>query len=600
MASKRETPQLSLAPDLPDVVSRDFNLFYKPDVAPVDESVKVFTQALDSFVSGAGTSMVIQGEVKQKKEQEAKAIEAYNNNKKGFNDAVKQGLIPKEANPYFIQKYQQLELGEKARQFKDKLIQEYGKRGLKEDASAGAFDNFYKDELKKFFRDNQLGLFQPSDLAKSFFGQTDKFRNELYSQHSNSQLAKVSENYKKNFKNDIQGLFEDDGTPDTFKNIGDNITNYIKDKTANGLGNSTAREYFLEALNEYVANTDDFDFAQKLLDRVPNFVKLGTDSLGNIKGLKDEFNKIQDALIDREIEAEDRAIKRGQIKYTKEKRFIKSRLDDEEFDLEEFKKGEEYKSLSREGKAFVETYYSKSSTAFASNDNLDVRNRVDTLITEGKFEEAEQYLLDVGSNQLTKNTWNELNQRITIYDATQTNGLINDRVFKTFKSDIDNKIKAINKNGTVLDPRIANDFDAFARQWLNENASKYPKNSLELKNAFKKAITEEYNEVSKQFLLNRKETKKETYNPEKIGKQTSAPQVTDTGDVNIVYMPKGLTARQQMDFKQANKNATVLEIGQKPKSTLAKSRDEFNKRARKLNNQRNNTEVVDDNNQNRT
>ena len=30
MASKRQTPSLDLSPELPDVVSRDFNLFYKP------------------------------------------------------------------------------------------------------------------------------------------------------------------------------------------------------------------------------------------------------------------------------------------------------------------------------------------------------------------------------------------------------------------------------------------------------------------------------------------------------------------------------------------------------------------------------------------
>ena len=70
MASKRQTPQLSLAPDLPEVVSRDFNLFYKPDVAPVDESVKVFTQSLDSFVNGGLSAMTIQKEQDQKKVNE--------------------------------------------------------------------------------------------------------------------------------------------------------------------------------------------------------------------------------------------------------------------------------------------------------------------------------------------------------------------------------------------------------------------------------------------------------------------------------------------------------------------------------------------------
>lgn len=599
MASKRNTPSLDLSPELPEVVSRDFNLFYKPDPKPEIAGLREFTRSLDNFVSGAGTSMALVAEQREKTENENLAVQRHLELKSSFNDAVKKGDIPKEVNPYFIQKYQQLELGEKARKFKDSVIQKYGELGVKENADAGAFDNFYNSELKKFFRENQLGLFQPNDLAKGFFNQTDKFRNELYSQHSNSQLGKVTENYKKGFKNDIQGFLTDDGTENSLKNIGDKITNYIKDKTANGLGNTSAQEYLLEALKEYVGNTNDFDFAQKVLDRVPNFIKLGTDSLGNVKGLQDEFNKLQDTLVDRQIAQEERAIKQNAIKYSQEKRFLKGRLDAEDFDFQEFKKGNEYKSLTREGKEFAETYYAKSSTTFASKDNIDVLNRVDRFITEGKYEEAQKELFDIGANQLTKNTWNELNQKIDIYDATKTNGLINNSTFKNFKDDIDTKVKAINKNGTVVDPRLANDLDAYARQWLAENTSKYPPNSLELRDAFKQAITKEYNDILKNFVSEKYKTSKtEKFDPNKIGKQSSVPSVSDTGDAQVVYMPQGLTARQQTEFKKANKGVKVVQIGQTSNApnNLAKSRDAFNQRVQNSKN----TEVANANNKNST
>ena len=586
MASKRQTPNLTLTPDLPEVVSRDFNLFYKPDVAPVDESVRAFTQSLDSFVSGAGTAMVIQSEKKQKKEAEADAIKAYNDNRAGFNDAVKKGLIPKEANPYFVQKYQQLELNEKARQFKEKLSQEYINKGVKENGNVGAFDSFYKSELKKYFTDNQLGLFKPSDLAKSFFGKTDAIRDELFTQHSNAQMGKLSEQYRKNFKNDLQGFFVDDGSADVYKNIGQNISDYIKDKTLNGLSNGSARDYFLEALDEYVRSTNDFDFAQKILDKVPEFVQLGTGKLSDVKGLKDEFNKIQDALFDREFEQEERAIKQDSIKLSKDKRFIKRRLEDENFDVLEFKKSGEYNSLSREGKEFFETYYTKTSTAFSSSDNKEVTNRIDELITAGKYDEAEDYLLNVGANQLTKNTFKELDARVEIYKATQENGLINDRTFRTFKNDIDATIKSINKNGILIDPRITNDFDAFARQWLNENAKNYEKGSLKLKIDFKKAITEEYNEVRKQFLLKQPSPNKEKFNPDKLGQggennNTPKKEKADTtkltrkdrreGKTNIadpeleldlsevVIIPEGLSGSQLRKFRRDNPDAMSRE-----------------------------------------
>ena len=558
MASKRNTPSLDLSPELPEVVSRDFNLFYKPDPKPEIAGLKEFTRSLDNFVSGAGTSMALVSEQREKTENENLAVQRHLELKSSFNDAVKKGDIPKEVNPYFIQKYQQLELGEKARKFKDSVIQKYGELGVKENADAGAFDNFYNSELKKFFRENQLGLFQPNDLAKGFFNQTDKFRNELYSQHSNSQLGKVTENYKKGFKNDIQGLLTDDGTENSLKNIGDKITNYIKDKTANGLGNTSAQEYLLEALKEYVGNTNDFDFAQKVLDRVPNFIKLGTDSLGNVKGLQDEFNKLQDTLVDRQIAQEERAIKQNAIKYSQEKRFLKRRLDAEDFDFQEFKKGNEYKSLTREGKEFAETYYAKSSTTFASKDNIDVLNRVDRLITEGKYEEAQKELFDIGATQLTKNTWNELNQKIDIYDATKPNGLINFSTFKNFKDDIETKVKAINKNGTIVDPRLANDLDAYGRKWLDENTSKYPPNSLELRDAFKKAITQEYKDIIQNFVSDKYKTiKKETYNPEKINK-------SNTGSTGSSNQPekadmKKLTRKDRRNTKvvQADPDLTI-------------------------------------------
>ena len=37
----RRTPELNLTPELPEVRSRDFNLFYKPAPAPLDKSVEV-------------------------------------------------------------------------------------------------------------------------------------------------------------------------------------------------------------------------------------------------------------------------------------------------------------------------------------------------------------------------------------------------------------------------------------------------------------------------------------------------------------------------------------------------------------------------------
>ena len=70
----RKTPKLDLTPELPEVVSRDFNLFYRPEAEPEIAGMKEFTASLDNFVNGAGSSMVIADLTKQKKVSSAEAV----------------------------------------------------------------------------------------------------------------------------------------------------------------------------------------------------------------------------------------------------------------------------------------------------------------------------------------------------------------------------------------------------------------------------------------------------------------------------------------------------------------------------------------------
>ena len=121
----RKTPQLNLQAELPEVRSTDFNLFYKPQAKPVDKSVEVFTRSLDNFVNNAGTSLTLLAEAKEKEINEAEAVAKYNENRINFNKAVEKGDIPKEANPYFIEKYKELELNGKAQQFQQQLFTRY-------------------------------------------------------------------------------------------------------------------------------------------------------------------------------------------------------------------------------------------------------------------------------------------------------------------------------------------------------------------------------------------------------------------------------------------------------------------------------------------
>ena len=129
----RKTPTLDLTPELPEVVSRDFNLFYRPEAEPEIAGMKEFTASLDNFVNGAGSAMVIASTVKEKKVNSAQAVKDYAENKIKFRDAVKSGQIDKTANPFYLEKYKELSLNEYASEFNSVLVKRYGDLDVKTD-----------------------------------------------------------------------------------------------------------------------------------------------------------------------------------------------------------------------------------------------------------------------------------------------------------------------------------------------------------------------------------------------------------------------------------------------------------------------------------
>ncbi len=62
MAKRRTTPELNLQPELPKVLSQDFNLFYKPQAEPLTAGLEEFTKSLDSFVNQGLTKKVLADE----------------------------------------------------------------------------------------------------------------------------------------------------------------------------------------------------------------------------------------------------------------------------------------------------------------------------------------------------------------------------------------------------------------------------------------------------------------------------------------------------------------------------------------------------------
>ena len=304
MASKRKTPELKLNEEEPLVLSRDFNLFYRPQEKPLPAGTENFIKSLDNFITGAGASMVIASEYKQKKEEGAKAIKDYAELKTKFRKAVKEGKIKKEANPYYLEKYQQLSLNSYASEFSDILYSAYVNEKVASDITAGAFDKFYAKTLEKFVKDKDLGTFDAMTLEKGFFKETSAYRDQLEATHKSNLIN----NFKNDFDNKVKykvigviqkwknfdenALNEEGSDINIFERIAADLQTEIQsiiDVTDDG---RASIDVVFDGLKLYVEQTTDYDFAKTLINKIPELLVGGTGKISEIGRIKAEKNDL--------------------------------------------------------------------------------------------------------------------------------------------------------------------------------------------------------------------------------------------------------------------------------------------------------------------
>ncbi|MDC3138269.1 hypothetical protein OA508_00180 [Candidatus Pelagibacter sp.] len=482
MVKRRTTPDLNLQKELPQVLSTDFNLFYKPEQAPVDKSVDQFTKSLDAFISGAGTDLVIAGELKEKKTNEAQAIKDYNENRDKFSKQVETGSIPKEANPYYIEKLQELHLNKKAEEFKIQAYRNYAKAKLNKNTNVGAFDSYYEDELKNFVSANQLGTFSPEKLEKGFFSKTSGTRNSLAQTHAQNQLIAIGEEFDVLFKENIQSILASD---EDMQTRGERITLFIQDTVKNGAGKLSTRNLFLSALGDYLKTTSDFEEAERIIHLLPSMVNLsGLGALGDVNALKNDFDKLKEDLDDRKILFNEKKIRKQKAIDGVQIDGIYKSLDKYE-DIEEYKASPEYPQLSEENKKKADSIYANHFSGYAQKTNDQSRSEVEQLILKSDFEGARNYLVD-NQSQFTEAEHSKLRNEVLILDATKGDGLITHELFEAFRDKIETNLKAVNKaspTGTPLvNPALALTFEKEMRQWLKDNPpANFPSDSARQK-----------------------------------------------------------------------------------------------------------------------
>jgi len=504
--SSRTPTGLNLTPELPEVASRDFNLFYTPQKEPEIAGLKEFTSALDNFINSGGTKAVLASEAEDKKINSAQAQQDYAQNKLAFKEAIKAGQIDATANPYYLEKYKELTLNSFASEFSSKLNKAYQDQKIVEDIRPNSFDNFYKDQLGKFIKERELGAFNPLDLEKGFFKETSGFRNQFENNHRTAQLTVFKEKFNDRvkarigavidqFKNYEDSAFAESGSGyNKYNLMADSINALIAELIdVNGDGRETI-DVVLDGIKNWATTTSDYELAKKIVNELPAKLLAGTNSIENIGRVKLEKDKLFDALVEKSAE---RTSKYNQL--TKGRReqeqlntysFLAEKVkENPDFDVTAWLNDPKRTGSEKQGATdFIkDLQFDRGNT-----DNIEVLRRIDKLNDEGKYAEAyeytrEQYRLGNLRND-TKNKY------ISEYIADAQSGKYDEVLQNSFvRGDLARISKIISSEkggGSALD---ASDFTTYVtrklRTWYKDNRANY-KTQSDLDDAIEKKYME--------------------------------------------------------------------------------------------------------------
>jgi len=504
--SSRTPTGLNLTPELPEVASRDFNLFYTPQKEPEIAGLKEFTSALDNFINSGGTKAVLASEAEDKKINSAQAQQDYAQNKLAFKEAIKAGQIDATANPYYLEKYKELTLNSFASEFSSKLNKAYQDQKIVEDIRPNSFDNFYKDQLGKFIKERELGAFNPLDLEKGFFKETSGFRNQFENNHRTAQLTVFKEKFNDRvkarigavidqFKNYEDSAFAESGSGyNKYNLMSDSINALIAELIdVNGDGRETI-DVVLDGIKNWATTTSDYELAKKIVNELPAKLLAGTNSIENIGRVKLEKDKLFDALVEKSAE---RTSKYNQL--TKGRR-EQEQLNTYSFLAEKVKENPDFDVTAWLNDPKRTGSEKQGATDFikdlqfdrGNSDNIEVLRKIDKLNDDGKFAEAYQYTRE--QYQLGNLRNDTKNKYISEYIADAQSGKYDEVLQNSFvRGDLARISKIISSEkggGSALD---ASDFTTYVtrklRAWYRDNRVNY-KTQSDLDDAIEKKYME--------------------------------------------------------------------------------------------------------------
>jgi len=472
--SKDSIPSFYVETPETNVTARDFDIFYKPQQVPTNPAIKELTTALSEFVPTLSTYGAV-AELRDKETNVAKAEADFQSNKVNFKQLVDNKEIVEGQNPHYYNKMMELELKNKAREFRLEFDEFYSSNDIAGRLSPSAFSDVYEQKMKEFYSKNNLQNYDPLALNNAFFKDTSKYRNKREEQHEENRFTLIKEETEKSAVRNFTDSFIDFSFNNAPVNeVIDFIQNEVESLVSVGVNTVRANKLFETSLVTYIDAISDeqgIGYARKVIDNLNLINFSGFGSYTSTSTGKTIQQQLKNKLAQKDLDLAQRdnnLFKQSEDrnKNNINKLFLKAKSDNQFISIDDFSKKNNFNPKE---KAYLQSIVSDFQAAKAVKaSDPDAIDEL-TNMRDKPFE-----LIDKANEMLR-------NRRITITDyerfyskGQDYNTLENDIVFKqsrtyqTFKKMFDDKNLTSARGMTIELPYIRSEIEEELLDYYNE------------------------------------------------------------------------------------------------------------------------------------
>ncbi len=297
---RQQTPDLR-GPQPLQPQARPVDTYYLPALQPVAkpartngliqlaESLRAIQPGIDQFVDKQIT--------KFRDQDIAKGTEAALKNRQGFNEAIKQGLIPAGASPWFRTGYEQQMLRLLGTEYDQQLRSSYAQSPLRNEDDISELLTGQREQL---FQKIDVQGFRPEDIQDILAPALQRSESNLTAHHTRERMKQIEIETEENTALAIGNLLDEQFNPvlvgdhrnQMLDTLGQRISGEVNTMVANGLNGTKANQIMVDAILTHALNTEDFSVIEML-----DHINTGNGTLGKTAYAKEKRGAMEDRIL---------------------------------------------------------------------------------------------------------------------------------------------------------------------------------------------------------------------------------------------------------------------------------------------------------------